>query len=104
MSYTVLVVVALGVAVLIDVALLRTMLLFRRAFWVSYAILLGFQLLVNGILTGLRIVRYNRSSIEGLRIVFAPIEDVGFGFALILLTLACWVALGRRCRQTPRPL
>ncbi|MCW2524531.1 MAG: hypothetical protein JWO63_2866, partial [Frankiales bacterium] len=25
-----------------------------------------------------------------------PIEDLGFGFALILITLSCWVALGRR--------
>ena len=68
----------------------------RKAFWASYAILFGFQLLVNGVLTGLRIVRYDPDAILGLRLAYAPVEDLGFGFALILLTLSCWVALGRR--------
>ena len=79
-----------------DALLLRTFLIRRKAFWTAYAILFGFQLLVNGLLTGLRIVRYNPSAILGVRLVHAPIEDLGFGFALILLTLSCWVALNRR--------
>ena len=51
-----------------------------------------FQLLFNGVLTGLRIVRYDPSTILGLAVAYAPVEDLGFGFALILLTLASWVA------------
>jgi lycopene cyclase domain-containing protein len=95
-SYTVLVVVGLLAAAAVDLLVLRTQLLVRRAFWVAYAILFVFQLVVNGILTGIPIVRYDSSAIVGARLAWAPIEDVGFGFALILLTLSCWVALGRQ--------
>ena len=54
---------------------------------------------MNGILTGLKIVRYKESGITGLRIVFAPMEDLLFGFSLVLLTLSAWVWLGRRNRR-----
>lgn len=101
MSYTGLVGLALAGAVAADLWLLSTRLLARRAFWVSYAILAGFQLLVNGILTGVPIVSYDRAAILGPRLAFAPIEDLGFGFALILLTLSSWVALGRRPTAAP---
>ena len=67
----------------------------RKAFWTSYGILGCCQLAFNAALTGPGIVRYDRSAILGLRLAYAPIEDLGFGFALILLTLACWVAAGR---------
>jgi|SRR5438874_10026686 len=96
MSYSGLVVIGLGGAAALDLWLLRTRLLMRKAFWVAYAIMFAFQLIVNGILTGLQIVRYNASAIVGVRLAWAPIEDIGFGFALILLTLSCWVALGRQ--------
>lgn len=99
MTYTELVIGAIVLAALGDLAVLRTGLLRRRAFWTAYAIMGGFQLIVNGILTGIPVVRYNRSAILGVRVAYAPIEDLGFGFALILATLACWVALGRRERR-----
>ncbi len=96
MSYSWLSLLAVLAAAACDLILLRTFLLRRKAFWTAYAILFGFQLLVNGLLTGLRIVRYDRSAITGIRLAYAPIEDLGFGFALILLTLSCWVTLNRR--------
>jgi lycopene cyclase domain-containing protein len=95
-SYTALMFVGLVLAATVDLMLLSTRLLLRKAFWVCYSILLGFQLIVNGVLTGVPIVRYNRSDILGPRLLYAPVEDLGFGFALILVTLSCWVALGRR--------
>lgn len=98
MTYTELVVVAVLAALALDLLVLRTGLVRRRAFWTAYAILAGFQLLVNGTLTGLRIVRYDPGAITGLRIAFAPVEDLGFGFALILLTLSLWVRAGRGTR------
>ena len=76
--------------------MLRTWLLVSKAFWQAYAILLFFQLLVNGALTGLNVVRYNPRDILGPRIAYAPVEDLAFGFALILLTLAPWARLTRR--------
>lgn len=96
MSYSWLCVLAILASTACDVLVLRTFLLRRKAFWTAYAILFGFQLLVDGLLTGLRIVRYDPSAITGVRLAYAPIEDLGFGFALILLTLSCWIALGRR--------
>jgi lycopene cyclase domain-containing protein len=98
-SYTELVLLALAGAIAADLLVLRTFLLRRKAFWTSYAILGSAQLVFNAALTGPRIVRYDRSAILGPRLAYAPIEDLGFGFALILLTLACWVALGRAERR-----
>jgi lycopene cyclase domain-containing protein len=101
-NYTATAIGAVLGAVGFDLLLARTRLLTRRAFWTSYAIMLGFQLLVNGILTGLHVVRYDRHRIIGPRIVYAPVEDLLFGFAMVLVTLSTWVLLGRRAaRATP---
>ena len=105
MSYTALSALGIVLSALLDLALLRTNLLRRRAFWTSYAIVVFFQLLVNGILTGRRIVTYNAADVIGGatprflgngRIAYAPVEDLLFGFALVLQTLSWWVWWGRR--------
>jgi lycopene cyclase domain-containing protein len=95
-SYTALAVVGVGGAVVLDLVVLRTRLLTRRAFWVAYAIVLGFQLVVNGILTGRHIVTYRPADIIGWRVAHAPVEDLLFGFSLVVQTLAWWVWWGRR--------
>ena len=87
---------AIAVALLVDLLILRTRLLRTRLFWASYAIVVFFQLIVNGILTGLGIVQYDPRVTVGLRVVYAPVEDLGFGFGLVTLTLSAWVWLGRR--------
>ncbi len=95
MTYTVAAVLGVVLAALLDLVVVRTRLLLRRAFWTAYAIMAFFQLVVNGLLTGLGIVQYRRNQIIGLRIAYAPVEDLVFGFALILLTLTLWVWTGR---------
>lgn len=100
MSYTQLAVLGVAGAVLVDTVVLRTWLLRRRTYWTAYAIVLFFQLVTNGILTGFDIVRYDPDAILGLRIVFAPVEDLLFGYAMVLLTLSSWVWLGRRGIRT----
>jgi lycopene cyclase domain-containing protein len=95
-SYTALALLGVVAAITLDLAVLRTRLLTRRVFWVSYAIIVFFQLITNGILTGRDIVRYDPAAILGLRIVYAPIEDLLFGFSLVVQTLAWWVWWGRR--------
>jgi lycopene cyclase domain-containing protein len=95
-TYTALAILGVVGAVLIDLSLLRTNLLRRKAFWTAYAIVAAFQLVVNGLLTGLRIVRYDPRRVIGWRIVHAPVEDLLFGFAMVTLTLSMWVWLGRR--------
>ncbi len=96
MSYTALAFLAVGFVAVVDLLVLRTNMLLRRAFWTAYAIVLFFQLIVNGVLTGVPVVRYDPATILGLRIIYAPVEDLLFGFAMTTLTLACWVWLGRR--------
>jgi lycopene cyclase domain-containing protein len=88
-------VLGLVLAVAVDVAVLRTRLLFRKAFWTAYAIIVCFQLIVNGILTGIPIVRYDSDRIIDWRIAYAPVEDLLFGFALVTITLSLWVSAGR---------
>jgi len=58
-TYTQLVLVALAGSVVLDLVVLRTRLLGRRSFWVAYVIVLAFQLLTNGWLTGRGIVTYS---------------------------------------------
>ena len=94
MSYTWLSLGAVALTVALDLAG-GTSLVLRKAFWTSYAIMAFFQLIANGILTGLPVVRYDADVILGPRIANAPVEDLFFGFALILLTLLTWVHLGR---------
>ena len=101
MSYTALAVAGVAVALLLDVVLLRTRLVGRRVFWTAYAIVLVFQLLTNGWLTGRHIVRYDAATIVGVHVVFAPVEDLLFGFSLVLQTLSWWVWWGRREHAVP---
>jgi lycopene cyclase domain-containing protein len=97
-SYTWLALAGLALALVLDLAVLQTRLVRRRAFWVAYAIIIVFQLISNGILTYGNIVRYRHGSILGLRIAGAPVEDLLFGFSLVLQTLSWWVWWGRRLR------
>lgn len=105
MTYTQLALIGVAATVVLDLWVLRTRLLTRRAFWVAYAIIVFFQLLTNGVLTGFAIVRYNGDDIIGSqesvflgdgRIAYAPVEDLLFGFALVVQTLIWWVWWGRR--------
>ncbi|MEX5631954.1 lycopene cyclase domain-containing protein [Parafrankia sp. FMc2] len=96
MSYTVLAVAGVGVTLVLDLWILRTRLVTRRLFWTSYAIIVFFQLVTNGILTGFDIVRYDPDTITGLRLVHAPVEDLLFGFAVVTQTLVWWIWWGVR--------
>lgn len=99
MSYTLLAAVAVPVALLVDLVVARTRVVLTAQWWIAYAITLAGQFAVNGWLTGRRIVTYDDSAILGSnrvqfmgdwRICYAPVEDLGFGFALVLLTIVSW--------------
>ena len=102
MSYSALAVTAVVAVLVVDLAVLRTRMVTRRVFWVTYAIVLVFQLLMNGVLTGLGVVTYNPAAVWGPRIAYAPVEDLLFGFALVTLTLASWAAVNRRANTARR--
>jgi hypothetical protein len=116
MTYTQLGVVAVVLAVGLDLWAFRTRLVGRRVFWTAYAIILFFQLVTNGMFTGFGIVRYDGDAILGSsspadgpppfigdgRLAFAPVEDLLFGFSLVLLSLSLWILWGRRgIERTP---
>ncbi len=101
MSYTALALTGVALALLLDLVVLRTRVVTRRVFWTAYAIVVVFQLLTNGWLTGRDIVRYDDDAILGTRLVYAPVEDLLFGFSLVVQTLAWWVFWGRRGVSRP---
>lgn len=102
MSYTWLAVLGIAAALVLDLLVLRTRLVLRRVFWMAYAIILVFQLISNGVLTYRHIVRYDPGTIIGTRVAGAPIEDIAFGFSLVLQTLAWWAFWGRGKAQRAR--
>ena len=105
MTYTAIAVVAVLATIAGDRWVARTHLTTSSTWWSAYGIIVFFQLLTNGWLTGRGIVRYDPDAILGNdrvsllgdgRLVYAPVEDLAFGFALVLATSVVWVWLGRR--------
>ena len=102
MTYTAAAVLGVIVTAALDRWVFRVRLLDRAAFWATYPLIVFFQLLSNGILTGRNIVMYDPHAILGLRIAYAPVEDLLFGFAMVTLTLATWAAVNRRANTAAR--
>ena len=102
MSYSALAVIAVVGVLVVDLVVYRTRLVTRPVFWAAYAIVVVFQLLMNGVLTGLDVVTYDPAAIWGPRIAYAPVEDLLFGFAMVTLTLASWAAVNRRANTARR--
>lgn len=100
LGYTLPAVVSVAVVCVAELALLRTGLFRRPAYWLSMLIVLGFQIPVDGWLTKLNapIVEYAPKSLTGLRLGWGiPVEDFLFGFSLVTATLLLWQ------RQAARP-
>ena len=81
---------AVFLAVVLDLFLLKSRMMTRGIFWLTYFLILPFQLLTNWWLTSNEIVMYADSEIIGQRLAGAPIEDLLFGFSIILLTISAW--------------
>ena len=109
MTYIQIAIIYCLLAIIVDLFILKTKVLKLRLFWISYIIVLFFQFLTNGVLTRFLIVRYNDFATIGGdyttkvppmigdgRLFFAPVEDVFFGFSMILLTVSIWIWLGRK--------
>lgn len=99
MSYSAIAFTSALVFATIDFFVLKRSLLKTKYFWTSYAIILPFQLLTNWWLTSRNIVMYSDEAIIGIRIASAPVEDLFFGFTLILGVLHMWEYLGRKGMQ-----
>lgn len=90
LTYTQITVYALIITIFFDMFVTRNSLLSTLRFWLSYAIIFPFQLITNWWLTSREIVIYNSDAIIGLRLAGAPIEDLIFGFAMILAVMTTW--------------
>lgn len=101
MTYTLLALLGVGVTVALDLVVVRTRLLLTSDYWIAYAVVVFFQLVVNGVLTCNDIVTGYRT-ITGARVACAPVEDLLFGFAMVTQTLVWWCALGRRAATRRR--
>ena len=92
-EYTVMTVLGMIVVVGLELLVFRSGIFRRAKYWAALAICLGFQFLVDGWLTKLSdpIVIYNPDMFLGIRFPFdIPIEDFGFGFAMITAVLMLW--------------
>jgi lycopene cyclase domain-containing protein len=90
---------AVLLAVVLDLFVLKSQMMTRGIFWLTYSLILPFQLLTNWWLTSNKIVMYSDIEIIGRRLAGAPIEDLLFGFSMILLTLSTWHFVERRAKD-----
>lgn len=100
-EYTIATALTIVAVVLVELLWLRTGIFRKPRFWIAMAIMLSFQVLVDGWLTKLHapIVIYDDSRTSGIRWPFdIPVEDFGFGFAMITLTLIVWLRVTGRHR------
>jgi lycopene cyclase domain-containing protein len=103
-GYTIGAICAPVVVVAVELTALRSGILRRGRFWATIAITLAFQVAVDGWLTKLSapIVLYRPAAISGVRWPWdIPVEDFGFAFAMITLTLALWERALRCGRAGP---
>ena len=105
-EYTVLAVVSVVAVVGLELAWARTGIFRRLQYWLAMAIVVGFQVPVDGWLTKLSdpIVLYDEAETSGVRFPWdIPVEDFLFGFAMVTLTLLLWLRAARREQQPPSP-
>ena len=93
LGYTLPAVVSVVVVCVLELAVLRTGLFRKPAYWMSMGIVLFFQVLTDGWLTKLSapIVIYNEAHTSGIRFPWdIPVEDFLFGWALVTGVLLLW--------------
>ncbi|WP_375431101.1 lycopene cyclase domain-containing protein [uncultured Friedmanniella sp.] len=92
-EYTLLTVLAVVAVVVLELAWLRTGVFRTAQYWITMAIVFAFQVAVDGWLTKLDnpIVIYNERQMTGLRLPWdIPVEDFGFGFAMVTFAILLW--------------
>lgn len=98
-EYTGLVLIALGLVALLDWRLKTNIFIQLRT--IQYLAISALAMLIfNGYLTWRPVVIYGAAYQLGIRIFTIPIEDFGFGYALILLCTILYEKLKRNSRQS----
>ncbi len=106
MSYLGLAVAFLLPAVVLTVVAARVRRPGRR-WWAATALTLGVLLLLTVVFDSLMIVadlfRYDDDQLTGVRLLLAPVEDLAWPTAAVLLLPALWELLGPRRRGAAEP-
>jgi lycopene cyclase domain-containing protein len=92
-EYTVLTVVAVVAVIAAELVYFKSGIFGTAQYWWTMLIIFAFQIPVDGWLTKLSapIVIYSPDEILGLRAPWdIPIEDFGFGFAMVTLAILLW--------------
>lgn len=98
-EYPILVVFLAAFVLAVEFGWWRTGIFRMRAYWSTMAICLMFMIPVNGWLTKLSapVVLYAQDEFSGFRPIWdIPLEDFGFGIALLTLVLMSWVRVTQR--------
>lgn len=96
-EYSAAAVAAAGGVVATELGWLRTGIFRQRRYWLAMAIVLAFQVPVDGWLTKLSdpVVLYDPKRFSGVRFPSSiPVEDFVYGFALVTLAMALWERAG----------
>lgn len=97
-EYTLATLAAVAAVVALELLWARTGVFRSLQYWLTMAIVVFFQVLVDGWLTKLvdPIVLYSPEHFLGVRFPFdIPVEDYGFGFALVTGAIIAWQLAGR---------
>jgi lycopene cyclase domain-containing protein len=92
-EYTVLTAFAVVAVVVAELVYFKSGIFTTAQYWWSIVIIFAFQILVDGWLTKLSapIVIYDPNEMLGLRTPWdIPVEDFGFGFAMVTLAILLW--------------
>ena len=92
-EYTVLTACAVVAVVVAELVYFKSGIFTTAQYWWSIVIIFAFQVLVDGWLTKLSapIVIYDPKEMLGLRTPWdIPVEDFGFGFAMVTLAILLW--------------
>lgn len=98
-EYTVLTLIGMVAVITVELAWAKTGIFRSGRYWTAMGIVVFFQIWVDGWLTKLSapIVIYDASQHSGIRFPWdIPIEDFGFGFAMLTMTIISWIKLDPR--------
>lgn len=98
-EYTILTLAGTITVVALELVWAKTGIFRSVRYWIAMGIVAFFQVWVDGWLTKLAapIVLYAPHEFSGIRFPWdIPIEDFGFGFAMVTLTIICWIRLAPR--------
>lgn len=74
----------LAIVLLLDTVILNTWVIRRRITWIVMAIMMLLTLVFDQLLTGLPIVFYDETKQLGVHLLYAPIEDFMYTFAVVI--------------------